>query len=112
VPRLRRIAEVAREHGVPLVSYEANHHLDDRGRELSPAQAAWMRAWLRSPEFGGTIRHMLQRFQEAGGHTAVLFADYGAPSEVHPWGLRSHPGQPLEAAPGWAAALGWAEEGR
>ncbi|MEY4754742.1 MAG: hypothetical protein RJA44_2417, partial [Pseudomonadota bacterium] len=110
-------AQVAREAGVPLVSYEGGQHLlaVGLGDGADPAFQPFM-AFLvdlqRSPLMAQLYTEHYALWSAAGGRTASLFTDLGPVSYWGYWGAKEWLSQTRADSPKWDAFVGWIESMR
>jgi hypothetical protein len=94
---------MATRFGKRFIAYEGGQHV------IAPAaNAKTAEAMQRSPLMYATYQRYLADWRTRVGDTLVLYAATGGISQYGSWGIREYPGQPLEQAPKWRAALEYA----
>ena len=96
--------DVADEHGVHLIAYEAGQHvLLAGGLEEDDPLLEMVIAANRDPRMGDLYRKAHKAWLAAGGELIVYFNSCEAPGKYGSWGAREYQDQPLSEAPKWAA---------
>lgn len=102
--------QLAAQHGLWLVNYEAGQHLVYNGdRSLPQAQALSDRliAANRHPRMGGLYGEYLTQQATSGVAVNLLYHHVGQPASYGSWGLLESLAQDPAAAPKWSAMLAW-----
>lgn len=100
----RQNREVADQHDVRLIAYEAGQHvLAVSGLEDDDALIERMIKANRSPRMGELYRKAHRVWQENGGELVVYYSSCQAPTKHGAWGALEYQDQPLTDAPKWAA---------
>jgi hypothetical protein len=96
--------DVADEHGVHLIAYEAGQHvLLTGGLEEDEPLLEMVIAANRDPRMGDLYRKAHKAWLAAGGELIVYFNSCEQPGKFGSWGAREYQDQPLSEAPKWAA---------
>jgi hypothetical protein len=96
--------EIADDHGVHLIAYEAGQHvLLAGGLENDEDLVQLMIDANRDPRMGELYRKAHRAWQNAGGELIVYFNSCEQPGKFGSWGAREYQDQPLSEAPKWAA---------
>lgn len=104
LPSLRIQAEIARQYGVPLSTYESGQHLIGTGANLFRQDlAAKLNDANRHPTMETLYRDYLQMLSDEGVVENGNFVDFGRHSNYGSWGMREWLNQPDSLAPKWRA---------
>jgi len=96
--------EIADEHGVHLIAYEAGQHvLLAGGLENEEPLVEMMIDANRDPRMGDLYRKAHRAWLDAGGELIVYFSSCEQPGKFGSWGAREYQDQPPSEAPKWAA---------
>lgn len=96
--------EIADEHGVHLIAYEAGQHVLLAGALQEDEELVELTiAANRDPRMGDLYRKAHRAWLAAGGELIVYFNSCEAPGKYGSWGAREYQDQPLSEAPKWAA---------
>lgn len=112
-----RNADLSREFGLPLVSYEGGQHVlaMGLGDNANPAHVDFMRflEYLeRTVEMGAIYREHYALFSACGGRMASVFMDVGTWSFWGYWGAKEYVTQTRATSTKWDAICGWGEAQR
>lgn len=103
--------EIADDHGVHLIAYEAGQHvLLAGGLENNDELVQLMIAANRDPRMGELYRKAHRAWLNAGGELIVYFNSCEAPGKFGSWGAREYQDQPPSEAPKWAALQSMVQE--
>lgn len=99
-------AAIAREHGLPLVSYEGGQHfIGMGGAENDERLNALLDAINRDPRMGELYSEYLGAWRQRGGTLFVHFNSCDHWSKWGRWGARENPRQPDSEAPKYSALM-------
>ena len=103
--------EIADDHGVHLIAYEAGQHvLLAGGLENDDDLVQLMIDANRDPRMGELYRKAHRAWLSAGGELIVYFNSCEAPGKFGSWGAREYQDQPPSEAPKWAALQSMVQE--
>jgi hypothetical protein len=99
-PFLKQQGDIAKAHGIPLIAYESNLHLNVNGLPDVPKAIAFMARVQADPRAGDVMSEALDAFEAAGGTLAMMFGSSGPGQSVGggfglTTGLRDNVGLPV-----------------
>ena len=107
---VHRTVEVAAQHDLPLIAYEAGQHLAGHGGvEADDTQTARFQGANRDPRMGELYTRLLDTWAAVGGRTICLWNSVETWSKWGSWGLVEFIETPRDQAPKLDAALKFAE---
>lgn len=102
--------QLAKEHNLGLVAYEAGQHLTALGEANRNQKLVSLLAEAnRDPRMGEIYTQYLTHWTEIGGGLMCLFNDMQPFTNAGSWGLLEFWGQDAASSPKYAAVLKWAE---
>lgn len=104
---MRQNAELASEHGLALVAYEAGQHL--RGSPRDEALTEFLMSANRHSQMGVLYAAYLKAWRAAGGHTLVHFSSMSKYGKTGSWGALETFEQDAKAAPKYRALIDFAK---
>ena len=108
---VHRTVEVAAQHDLPLIAYEAGQHLAGHGGvEADDTQTARFLGANRDPRMGELYARLLDTWATVGGRTICLWNSIETWSKWGSWGLVEFIETPRDKAPKLDAALEFAEK--
>lgn len=103
-------AEIARRHGIRLVTYEGGQHLVPLDGSESPHATELFDAANRDPRMGALYTRLISEWSRlSGGDLFVHLMNCGQAGTAGRWGVIEYQGQPREDAPKFDAMMKWVE---
>ncbi len=107
---IRTNAQMARNHGLRLVAYEAGQHLVGiGGGENNPALTQLFFKANADPRMGELYTAYLNTWKQAGGDLLCNFTSVGSWSKWGCWGLLQYSDENEAASPKFMAVMRWAK---
>lgn len=106
-----RFAQIARDHGLRMVAYEAGQHITGAGGPLAKDEGIvdFHVALNRHADMAKLYQRLLEVWKASGGGLLVHFVDIAPPSRHGSWGALEYLGQ--APSPKWRALTSFSQQG-